>query len=344
MNRRLILAAVLGVLGVVVGIGYGVHRAYCDAIAPVPLSQPVTLEVAEGASSRLIAARLKQEGVVRSALLFRIMVAWYGLEKRLKPGVYSFSGSIAIEGVLENLRRGRVAFVKVTVPEGYTCKMAAQRFESAGAASAAALLLALANPARLQRVFPDWENLAVPEGLIFPDTYTIDRQMSPDRLADLLLETARTRYGAILATASGTAATLSPYQRCILASIIEKEARHPEDRPLVASVFYNRLARGMRLESCATVIYALPRDTDRLTFADLTLESPYNTYKNAGLPPSPIANFGIDALRAANAPATTDYLFFVADGQGGHRFSRTKAEHDRAAKDYFQQRRQNNSR
>jgi UPF0755 protein len=175
------------------------------------------------------------------------------------------------------------------------------------------------------------------EGFLFPDTYEVDRKATPTEIASTMLRQFERRYGADLRqAAAGRGLTL--VQAVTLASIVEREAAHPEERPVISSVYNNRLQAGMRLEADPTVQYAvasLDRGADGraalwkrdLTYEDLKTESPYNTYRVGGLPPAPICNPGLDSLRAASSPAATAYLFFVARGDGSHAFATTAEEH-----------------
>ncbi len=286
---------------------------------------------------RQIGSALREAGVIRSALWFRALIHWYGVAHRLQPGSFTFSGRETPEEVIGALLEPQTITERVTIPEGLTLGDIGLILESNGIVSAASFTTAINSPALLASVFPTWGPIPHAEGLAFPETYQFTPGMRAEEIARTMLEL--TRLTAERVASGPLPLGLSPYQACILASIVEREARLAEERPLVASVFLNRLERRMRLESCATVLYALPEFKERLTNEDLKVNSPYNTYQNPGLPPTPIANFGKAALAAVASPAETDFLFFVSDASGGHRFSRTLAEHDRSKRLFFQERR-----
>lgn len=322
---------------VLAGFAIGLYWEIEGALAPVPLlPQPVRLTIPPGAGSQDIALALKNAGIIRSSFWFRALVSWYAIDQRLKPGTYPFRGGEDLNAVIHSLLVGREEKVRVTVPEGLKLSEIAQLVEKAGVASAGAFLLAISSPELLKEHFGDWGALTTSEGLAFPETYTFAKGVSAAQVADAMFRLTRERVEKLVGTA--TRGGLTRYQACILASVVEKEAKTPEDRPLVASVFMNRLKSGMRFESCATVQFALGEHKERLTYDDLKVESPYNTYLNPGLPPSPISNFGVECLKAVAEPADTEYLFFVSDAADGHRFSKSLGEHERSKRIFLQER------
>lgn len=283
-----------------------------------------------------IAQRLKDGGVIPSSFLFRCYVAFYAVDQRLKPGDYEFNNKDDIQTILAKLLEGRQQEIMITVPEGYSLRMIASLLETKGICSADEFSECLKDIDFLRRHFPGWSDLTAGEGLIFPETYKIPKGTPVKDLVSTMLRLTRHRVDCALDSAPST--DLTPYQACILASIVERETKLKEEFPLVASVFLNRIQRKMRLESCATVQYALGEHKERLTYADIRIESPYNTYIREGLPPTPISNFGVMALKAVLEPAKTDYLFFVSDAAGGHQFSKTFAEHERSRGNYYKKR------
>ncbi|HOY65839.1 MAG TPA: endolytic transglycosylase MltG [Candidatus Ozemobacteraceae bacterium] len=309
--------------------------------APTKAGTAIEVEIRSGATPKEIAARLKAGGIIRSAFLFRLMTGLYGVDTRLKPGKYQFKGGESIEEILRLLMKGREELVRLTIPEGLTLEAVSRLVESAGLASAATFLELTNSPRLRASVFGEWGELPSLEGMTFPETYAFPRTITPEELVLTLLRQTRDRVDRLIGSPKSSAG-LTRYETCILASLVEREAKLASERPLVASVFLNRLRSGMRLESCATVQYALPEHKERLTFDDLKIESPYNTYQKTGLPPTPISNFGESSLAAAVHPATTEYLFFVSDAAEGHRFSTTLAEHERSRKEFFQNRKKKN--
>lgn len=313
-----------------------------------------------GYSTRRIAAELKSGGVIRSEEAF---ILWRHIRRRssLEAGEYLFAKPASIIDVQKRLRRGDVYFHSVVVPEGFTMFDIARAIEAAGLGSAQDFLKeAQTDTALISDIAPHAPSL---EGYLFPDTYQFSRLMSMQEMAGAMVcqfrqvafqigltappatpfiepaESTRPRAGCSW-LAARIVTTGQPEEQprrdqaatVIMASIIEKETAVAEERPLVASVYYNRLAKNIALDADPSIIYGeLLAGTYRgaLHHADMHFDSPYNTYTHAGLPPGPIGNPGKSALEAAMNPAPSDYYYFVADAQGHHRFARTMAEHDR---------------
>ena len=281
---------------------------------PGPLREDAIVLIPRGAGVAAIADQLQEVGVVDDRLGFRVAVRAHGLDRTLRAGEYLFPAGVSIADAMRIIASGRSIAYPITVAEGLT---------------SAEVVTLLQEDARLTGDIAG----TPPEGTLLPETYRVhrgdDRQALLDRMQQSMRETMDELW-------PGRAADL-PYetreQALVLASIIEKETAVPEERGLVAGVFVNRLRRGMRLETDPTVIYALTEGRGplgrRLLRADLDVDSPYNTYRVAGLPPGPIANPGRASIAAALNPAETDYLYFVADGSGGHAFARTLREHNR---------------
>jgi UPF0755 protein len=318
--------------------------------ADLPFHPPRSVTIRSGSSSRDIGAALKDRGVIRSAFLFRLAVSFYSVDQRLRPGTFRFTGRETLEEVLAILLKGQEITRAVTIPEGWTLLQIASRLEEAGICSGTAFLQAAHSPSLLAECFGTWNPAPVSgEGLTFPETYRFPREISATETARLMFRMTKRLVEQLRQTAPPATdpprqeSPLSFYETCILASIVERETKRPEEFPLVASVFHNRLRRRIRLESCATVQFALGEHKERLTFADLRVQSPFNTYQNDGLPPTPIANFGRRALEATLWPAVSEYLFFVSDAADGHRFSQTHRDHERSRQEFFQKRRTRNS-
>lgn len=285
---------------------------------------PVLLEIPAGAHAKQVSTLLAQQGLIVSPWFFRGLVKVTGRSRRLHAGTYRFSPRGTSWNFLWVIARGRTYRVKVTIPEGWTAAQIAHRLQALGVTDAAAFLAIV----RAEQL----------EGKLFPETYFLTPHSAPATVTNVFLSEFERRAKPLLNGAGGRAwggaeGSLSAAQVLILASMIEQEAQTPAERPLIAGVFYNRLKRGWLLESCATVQFALgavPGASGHhtsLTYDDLEVESPYNTYRHPGLPPGPICNPGLASIRAALAPAKTDAMFFVADGQGTHRFSRYYQEH-----------------
>jgi UPF0755 protein len=288
-----------------------------------------------GYSTHRIAAELKNAGIIRSQEAF-ILWHYYHHGRSLKAGEYVFDKSANIIDIQKRLRRGDVYFHTVVVPEGFTMFDIARAIEAAGLGPADDFLqVAQSDTALVADLDPSAHSL---EGYLFPETYEFTRMMTMQEMAGAMVKQFRQvalQLGLVpspTGVASDPPAGYSPREVVTMASIVEKETSVPAERPEVASVYYNRLAKKMALGADPSIIYAeLLAGTYQgaLHHADMSVSSPYNTYRNAGLPPGPIANPGRSALEAAMHPAQTDYYYFVADAQGHHRFARTMAEHNK---------------
>jgi UPF0755 protein len=306
-------AVVLGALGA--GLGW------MWSAGPL-LPQPRILTIKAGAGRGDIARQLQQAGVVRSAAGFEL---WSLLHPgaSLKAGVYRFAGGESVPSVYRTLSRGRFYTLAVVIPEGYNRFDIARELERLHLATAAGFLAATTDPASIRDLDPAAVSL---EGYLFPATYRI---MPTTPVTEIVRRMTR-RFRQEVERDHPAPGTL--HQWVTLASLVEKETAVASERALIAGVFTNRLQRGLPLQCDPTVIYAalLAHDyTGSLHRVDLDRASPYNTYRQPGLPPGPIANPGRAALEAAAHPAHTDYLYFVSNGAGAHRFARTLSEQQR---------------
>jgi UPF0755 protein len=291
------------------------------------------IDIPSGASTKAIGERLISAGVVRDALTYRIALWVSGKARTLKAGEYRFDAPMSAVDVIEKLARGEVHIIQVTFPEGLTIAEMAAIFESHGLGAAAAFVKAAQDVSLVAAFDPSARNL---EGYLFPETYALTRRADASQLVRLMVA----RFGQLFTPDLRDAAAaqgLSVRAAVTLASIVEKETAEPAERPLVAAVYRNRLQIGMALQCDPTVIYALRRHgkyTGNLRREDLSFDSPYNTYRYAGLPPGPIAAPGQAALEAAVRPAAVEYLYFVSRNDGSHAFARTLEEHNRNVQKY----------
>jgi len=287
-----------------------------------------------GYSTRRIAAQLQSAGVIRSKAAFILWHYYHHGGRSLQAGEYLFDKPANLVDVQKRLRRGDVYFHTVVIPEGFTLFDVARAIEAAGLGPADDFLkVAESDTGLIADLDPGAKSL---EGYLFPDTYEFSRMMSMQEMAAAMVRQFRqvgTQVGLIPQTNGVTPDTTRDLHTTVtMASIIEKETSVPEERPLVASVYYNRLNKHIALDADPSIIYAeLLAGTYQgaLHHADMQFKSPYNTYHNAGLPPGPIANPGRSALEAAMHPADSDFYYFVADAQGHHRFARTMEEHNK---------------
>ena len=282
-----------------------------------PLLNVTNVVVPKGASLKTVAEELSRAGVIDKPWLFRIMARINGLAKHLKAGEYQFMPGISLQAAMDKIARGEVFFRRITIPEGLTSGQ---------------IMYLIAN-------YPDLEgeiDLDVKEGELLPETYSFELGASRNSIILQARAAMQKALEEVWASRDSSLPLKDVNELLTLASIIEKETGVPEERPLVASVFLNRLKKGMRLQTDPTVIYAITEGETSfgrsLKRADLKIDSPYNTYLNYGLPPGPICNPGREALMAAARPQQSVYLYFVADGKGGHRFARSLNEHNRNVK------------
>jgi UPF0755 protein len=309
---RLFLILVLAAAG---GVAWQIY---------VPMTPPAntSLLLHSGYSTRRIAAELKKAGVIRSELVFRL---WHQVHPKpsLKAGEYLFDREATLPQVYGRIARGDIYFHVVTIPEGYTMFDIAKAMEDAGLGSAADFLhIAETQTQLISDLAPEAKSL---EGYLFPNTYQFTRTQSLEEMASTMVHQFRQ-------VAQQIGLNSDVHKLVTMASIVEKETAAPEERPRVASVYYNRLAQRVALDADPSVIYAeqlMGTYQGSLHHADLAVNSPYNTYRFPGLPPGPIANPGKGALEAALRPDSTKFLYFVSDGNGHHRFARNLEEHNK---------------
>lgn len=275
-------------------------------------SESVLVKIPAGARAKDVAELLKEHNVITNKRIFLMALRLSGRSRKIKPGVYEFRTNISVLSVIDKLTKGLTHRIKVTIPEGLTAAQIARLLSSKG----------LVDEKRFLAIV-DKDKL---EGYLFPETYFIEADMNEKSIVAMLKKEFDRRISPeIVARAKELKLTIQ--QIITLASIIEKEATH-NDRRLISAVFHNRLKKGMYLESCATVLYALGKHKEKLNYKDLRVKSPYNTYVHYGLPPGPICNPGMDSINAALWPEESDALFFVVDKTSGtHIFSRYYKQH-----------------
>jgi len=334
VSPRRLLVAVAAVAGLLVVVAAGavlwVEHQLGPAEPSAEAAEPVLFEVPSGAALGRVAAELEAADLVRDARAFTWLARLRGESARLHAGEYELSPADSSREILDTLVAGRVVTWEVVLPEGLRARQVATRLEEAGLADAEAFLELALDPETAADLGVAGPTL---EGYLFPETYRLPRGLPPRAVAQALVGEFLAAWEEIAPRAAERG--LGMRETVTLASIVEKETGAPDERPLIAGVFWNRLRRGMRLESDPTVIYGIPDFDGNLR--RVHLEDPdnaYNTYRIPGLPPGPIANPGRASLRAVVDPADTDYLFFVSRNDGTHVFSRTYREHAGAVDRY----------
>lgn len=321
------LAAVALALVVASGLALGVWSFLFAPTVTTSPGQPVQIVIEKGTGSSEIAERLANQGVIANPNMFRLKLRMSQESGTLKAGTYDLSTGLGYDEVMAQLREGPpIHYITVTIPEGFTVEQIAARVqEKTGVRTQDFLALAKTGAKEFDHPFLASNPTDSLEGYLFPKTYRVKVGSSARDIIDLMLrQFEKETTGLDLTYAAGQDLTL--HDVVVIASMIEREASVAQDRPLVSSVIYNRLSKGMLLEIDATVQYVVGNKS-RLLYSDLEVDSPYNTYRNRGLPPGPIACPGLASLQAAAAPAQTGYLFYVLTHKdGSHSFAATHAE------------------
>jgi UPF0755 protein len=330
-RRLVVLFSVLSVL-VVLAIAAGASGLYArsqlEAPAAAGQGHRVTITVASGETVDRLATDLESHGVVRSAFWFRWFARFKGLDGHLQAGSYVVDSAMGASAVIATLEASPQTPVhRVVLAEGLTAAQMAQRVEAAGTGISAADYLEQVRHGTFSESFlsgrPAGASL---EGFLFPDTYVVPGGTSAHDMVAMQLHAFAVKAAPLLGQPVNG---LSAYQLVVMASIVEREARFDDDRPKVASVFYNRLAAGMDLQADATVLYGLGLSGQSPSLDQLKQDTPYNTYLHPGLTPTPIANPGVASISAVVHPIGSPYRFYVSDRCGHNHYSVTQAEHDR---------------
>lgn len=305
--------------------------AWFLAAAPGSGARTQVIEVGQGFTLKRIATDLEKARVISSARLFLLYARLRGADSRIKAGPYRFSDAMSPVAILGMMVAGDVYVHRFAIPEGYSVYQVAELLESRGLFRKEAFLRQCTNPSLLRNLGIDGKSV---EGYLYPSTYDIPPNMDEAEFIRLAAEQFDKVYAQRYADRAETLG-LQHKEVIILASMVEKEAVQPAERPLVASVFLNRLRRGMRLQSDPTAVYGVRAFAGTVSKRDILRPSPYNTYLIKGLPPGPIGSPGGEAIEAVLNPARTDYLYFVAKKDGTHYFSANLAEHNRAVRKYL---------
>ena len=315
----------LAALGIVIFLAMA-GGVYFYAFDRVGLHGTAMVYVPKDATGKDIADALESKGVIRSGRLFRFYARIAGSSNVLQSGTYKMKQGLTVKEAMEALRSGKTESVMVTVPEGYTVHQIALLLKQAGVPAADKFEREAASYAPLSYQYGP---IAVPvkaEGFLFPDTYHIPLEYSAKQICDIMYQrTDKMLTPDIRRKAEAKQLTL--HDLMTLASMVEREAKFKEDQVPIASVMLKRLAVGMPLQIDATIQYALGNPKEDLTIADTKIDSPYNTYTHQGLPPGPIGSPGLDAIEAVLAAQPGEYLYYVAQADGHHVFTRSYEEH-----------------
>ena len=325
-----LLLLIVLLAGVIGGVALNLSRFYATPQGDPSLKVIYTIK--RGQSFNTTAQELSQAGLFTSVTKFRFVATFYGLDKKIKAGEYLLTGDMNPEVILASLTSGKVYLHRITIPEGYTAKQIADVVDQSGLGDAERIS-ALCFSKRFVEKMGLPKHAPSLEGYLFPETYLFEKNVTEEEILATMVQGFKTFFTADI-QAKGKALGLSPNQVVTLASIIEKETGASFERPVISSVFHNRLKKRMRLETDPTVIYGIKDFNGNITRKDLRRRTPYNTYVIKGLPPGPIASPGLAALTAAVRPDETPYLYFVSKKDGTHHFSQTFAEHKRAVRKY----------
>ncbi len=335
MKKTATILIVLALAALVaVGWFYSDFLEYADQPAD-PGAENILFEVGPGEGFSTVAQNLHARGLSKHPDKFKLLARFKGYDKKIRAGEYELSAAMSPRQILQKLVSGKVRLYRLTIPEGYTLQQIAAVAEKSGLCSADEFSTAAANPSLIAALDISAENL---EGYLYPDTYFFPKGATATEIVLAMTD----HFNTVFKTAWKTRAAelkMSRHAIVTLASIIEKETGAAFERPLISSVFHNRLKRNMRLQTDPTVIYGIPNFNGNLTRKDLATPTAYNTYVIKGLPPGPIANPGAKAIKAALYPAESDYLYFVSKKDSTHQFSTNIKDHNRAVRKYQLRRR-----
>lgn len=330
--KKLLLVLVVLVFAVAAGMTFYARREWN---VPGDTADGGVVEIPRGIGAREVVQILQEKKVIRNGYAALAYLLYSGTRHQLQAGEYLFDRPLTIPEVIGKLTSGSVLLHKFTVPEGLTAEVIAQKWQEQGFGPAEDFSKALPEALEFIRKFD--EKAMSAEGYLFPETYSFPSRTTARQAIGTMVARFQYMIARLQQVVPADKWPLKLHETVILASLIESEAAHADERPLIASVYLNRLNRHILLQCDPTVIYALEqadRYRGRLTLADLQFKSPYNTYLNTGLPPGPITNPGYASLLAAVQPAMSEYLFFVRTVESRHTFSETLAAHNRAVAAY----------
>ena len=330
-SRLIAVTAIVGLM-VVGGVAFWAQQTVRTPFKGYDTDE-IFFAITRGTSGTEVARKLQDKGIIQNHFLFLMALRLHGENTYIQAGEYRFSETISTIKVINRLIQGDIHTVSVTIPEGLTLAETAEHLEKIGVGNAKSLKHAFSDIELINSIDPDASDL---EGYLFPTTYQFTLNPSPTEVVRAIIFQFVKSFDQER-QAKAKEAGLDVRKIVTLASIVEKETGQPDERPLISSVFWNRLQRGMPLGSDPTIIYALKiagTYDGNLRKRNLNLDSPYNTYRYRGLPPGPIASPGLEAIDAVLEPKNSSYLYFVSKNDGSHHFSKTLREHNRAVRKY----------
>lgn len=326
-RKRYRLLILLPVVSLVFAFFY--LRLILSPVASGGESRDVLVTIPPQASANQVGKILEEHKIVRNQQVFALYARFRGLDSKIKTGEYRLNNGMSTPEVLQELVEGKLAFQTFTIPEGFTTAQVADLLVSKGFVDREKFFQAVASesyPYIFLKDLPTNERRL--EGYLFPDTYQITKGSNESAIINMMLKRFEKELNELNYHALAQSAGLNLHQAVTIASMVEREARVNEERPLIAGVINNRLRLSMPLQIDATIQYALGTTKPKIYYKDLLIDSPYNTYRINGLPPGPIASPGRSSLLAAVKPARTGYLYYVAKPDGTHAFSATLGEHN----------------
>ncbi len=329
-NKNIIVLSII--LIAIIALVISGKTYYTNSLKPVASGTDVitkTIEIPKGSNIKHISKILKDEKLIRNNDIFNLYCKLNKMDGKLKAGTYKISSNQSVSQIIEKLVSGKGEFdtVRFTIPEGYEIRQIIDKLEEQGLINRETFEKEIKEANFDFSFIADNQSVGYKlEGYLYPDTYEIFKGDSERRIIEIMLQ----RFDKVFTEEYKQRAkelNMSINDVITLASIIEREAKLDSDRKIISGVFYNRIKKQMMLQSCATVQYILKDRKEVLLYKDLEVESPYNTYKHQGLPPGPIASPGLESIQAALYPEQTDYLYFVADKDGSHVFTKTYKDH-----------------
>jgi len=329
--KKIIILISISAMGLILVLSYFLWNIHNYGLTPLNTDQRLKdITILKGENFSTVLDKLLDGGIINQPVKFKILARLKKYDKKIKAGDYRFSPSMTPVKILKIMKKGEVSFYKVTIPEGYNLKQIASVIAESGLVDQKKFIKLSTDPSYVREKKIAAETF---EGYLFPDTYFFAKTAPCEEIFSIMLK----RFQSKITTEMRNRAknmNMSIHQVITIASIIEKETGAPFERPVISSVFHNRLKKGMRLQSDPTVIYGIKRFDGNITKKNLKTATPYNTYVIKGLPPGPIANPGIESIKAALYPAETDFLFFVSKKNRTHKFSINIRDHNKAVRKY----------